>query len=418
MAQEEGQQARPALEDMDKEKQSQDPGQTSQQDGGEGAQGEREVSESSPRTRRHSSPPPPLPAAPKPSADEALHEVNAKVMQEQEESGIAGEESDADDVVDIWAMRPVQALELLCTYVQSKVDKVGPPRPKPPTPPSSGGSSKSQSPAQTPGVTDENGRPGHISPAGSGLAPPADRFTSPGPTSPQHPFLQRVPRASRTPIDSPISHPQSPIPSTHPASPSPLDKTTHIVAQSDALARKFYCKSAPPVTLPDYLARMHKFIPMSVAGYLAAGVYIERLTRKRSRRGQRDSFFPLTPVSSNSKSTVPFEEVLGEAADCQPDEAPLIEVTPKSVHRLLLSALRVAMKALEDAVYPHRRVALVGGVSELELSRLEVSMCFLADFELMVKLPEMERWVRKVRAISALVAAGAESRHSDPVSPA
>lgn len=415
MSEEEGEQAQLA---QDKEEQSQDPDHASQQQVGGHAQDEREVREPDTRSRSHSSPPPPLPAAPKPSADEALHEVNAKVMQEQEESGIAGEESDVENAVDIWAMRPVQALELLCTYVQSKVDKVAQPRPKPPTPPSSGGSSKDSSPAQTPGVNDENGRTGHISPAGAGLAQPADRFTSPGPTSPQHPFLQRVPRASRTPIDSPISHPQSPIPSTHPASPSPLDKTTHIVAQSDALARKFYCKSAPPVTLSDYLARMHKFIPMSVAGYLAAGVYIERLTRKKSSRGRRDSFLPLTPVSSNSKNTALIEEVLSETADSQPEEAPLIEVTPKSVHRLLLSALRVAMKALEDAVYPHRRVALVGGVSELELSRLEVSMCFLADFELMVKLPEMERWVRKVRAISALTAAGAESRHSDPASPA
>lgn len=159
---------------------------------------------------------------------------------------------------------------------------------------------------------------------------------------------------------------------------------------------------------------------MSVAVYLAAGVYIERLTRKRVSRGRRDSFFPLTPVSSNGKSTAQIEEVLNEKAECQPEEqqgSPLIEVTPKSVHRLLLSALRVAMKALEDGVFPHRRVALVGGVSELELSRLEVSMCFLTDFELMVKLPEMERWVKKVKVISLHAQKDGENKVDAPVSP-
>ena len=239
---------------------------------------------------------------------------------------------------------------------------------------------------------------------------------SPGPTSPQHPFLQRVPRASRTPIDSPVSHPQSPIPPTHPASPSsplPLDKRTHIVAQSDKLARKFYCKSAPPVTLEDYLKRLHNFCPMSVACYLAAGVYIERLVRRRVPSGARESFLPLTPVSSNSKESASLYEVLSDKGTSSDDEAPLVEVTPKSVHRLLLAALRVANKALEDGVFPHRRMALVGGVSELELSRLEVSMCFLNDFELVLKLKDMERWVRKVKALSSRKLSRAESTGSE-----
>ena len=42
------------------------------------------------------------------------------------------------------------------------------------------------------------------------------------------------------------------------------------------------------------------------------------------------------------------------------------------------------MKALEDLSYPHRRFAKVGGVGESELGRLEVSFCFLANFELRV----------------------------------
>lgn len=50
------------------------------------------------------------------------------------------------------------------------------------------------------------------------------------------------------------------------------------------------------------------------------------------------------------------------------------------------------MKALEDLSYPHRRFAKVGGVSETELSRLEVSFCFLTNFEL--KVDERMLWRR------------------------
>jgi len=42
------------------------------------------------------------------------------------------------------------------------------------------------------------------------------------------------------------------------------------------------------------------------------------------------------------------------------------------------------MKALEDLSYPHARFAGVGGVSETELAKLEISMCFLMDFGLRV----------------------------------
>lgn len=61
-----------------------------------------------------------------------------------------------------------------------------------------------------------------------------------------------------------------------------------------------------------------------------------------------------------------------------------VAVTRRNAHRLLLAGLRVAMKALEDLSYPHAKVAKVGGVSELELARLEISFCFLCGFELMV----------------------------------
>ncbi|KAM3505633.1 hypothetical protein MY10362_002845 [Beauveria mimosiformis] len=115
--------------------------------------------------------------------------------------------------------------------------------------------------------------------------------------------------------------------------------------QHGAITRKFYSKNEPPISIHQYLQRLHQFCPMSAAVYLAASLYIHRLA-------------------------------VDERA---------IPVTRRNAHRLVLAGLRVAMKALEDLSYPHGKFARVGGVSETELARLEISFCFLAGFELVVR---------------------------------
>ncbi|PSR83597.1 cyclin-domain-containing protein [Coniella lustricola] len=123
--------------------------------------------------------------------------------------------------------------------------------------------------------------------------------------------------------------------------------------QHSAITRKFYSKKPPPIGISDYLLRIHRFCPMSTAVYLAASLYIHRLA-------------------------------VDERA---------VAVTKRNAHRLLLAGLRVAMKVLEDLSYPHSKVAKVGGVSELELARLEISFCFLCGFELVVGAPMLqEHW--------------------------
>jgi hypothetical protein len=114
--------------------------------------------------------------------------------------------------------------------------------------------------------------------------------------------------------------------------------------QSETLAKKFYSKHAPPTPIDEYLFRMHRFCPLSPAVYLAVGLYLHRL--------------------------IHIDKIL--------------IITPLNVHRLLLAALRVASKALEDLNYPNSRFAKVGGITEREMGRLEISFCFLMGFELKV----------------------------------
>lgn len=130
--------------------------------------------------------------------------------------------------------------------------------------------------------------------------------------------------------------------------------------QYAALVRKFYSKRPPPISLEDYLTRMHKYCPMSTAVYLATSHYITRLAVKEK----------------------------------------ICPVTPRNVHRLVLAGLRIAMKALEDLSWPHGRFAKVGGITETELGRLEVGFAFLMDFGLKVDAQMLTDEVRHLVQIN------------------
>ncbi|TQN64460.1 PHO85 cyclin-7 [Colletotrichum shisoi] len=141
--------------------------------------------------------------------------------------------------------------------------------------------------------------------------------------------------------------PSPPSPPSRPPEPYIIigENSQPINLQHSAITRKFYSKKPPPIGIDEYLGRIHRFCPMSTGVYLATSLYIHRLAVE--------------------EQTIP--------------------VTRRNAHRLVLAGLRVAMKALEDLSYPHSKMAKVGGVSDLELARLEISFCFLANFELVVR---------------------------------
>ncbi|CZT06945.1 hypothetical protein WAI453_012819 [Rhynchosporium graminicola] len=140
------------------------------------------------------------------------------------------------------------------------------------------------------------------------------------------------------------------------------DNAEPLNIQHGAITRKFYSKHPPPISLEDYLMRIHRFCPMSTAVYLATSYYIHKLA-------------------------------VDERA---------IPVTRRNCHRLLLAGLRVAMKALEDLSYPHSRFAKVGGVSDSELARLEISFCFLTNFEFKTSKEKLLEHAISLREISSL----------------
>jgi hypothetical protein len=226
--------------------------------------------------------------------------------------------------LDIFTLPPISALKLVCAGIEALVRITGD---VPPTPPSSG--------SQTPNMRGmqaekENIVRSHSLTDLNKHQRLATRFVF-GTVCDEYDGIN----LRKTPIVS-LEHGQREPYIIIGANAEPLN------LQHSAITRKFYSKKPPPISIEDYLMRIHKFCPMSTGVYLATSVYIHRLAV----------------------------------------EERAIPVTRRNCHRLLLAGLRVAMKALEDLSYPHRRFSKVGGVSENELARLEISFCFLTNFEL------------------------------------
>ena len=224
------------------------------------------------------------------------------------------------DDIDIFTLSPVSALRMLCTTVETLVRLTGD---VPPTPPIS----QSNSPNL-----------GLVHAEKENVACNTEEYRRRQSWSAESTRdVDGVPAKARTPIGSPEAGPSEPL---HVIG----SKMEPLNIQHGALTRKFYSKKSPLISLEEYLMRLHQYCPMSTAVYLATSLYI----------------FKLAVIEK------------------------IIPVTSRNVHRLVLAGLRVAMKALEDLSYPHRRFAKVGGVSETELGRLEVSFCFVTNFELRV----------------------------------
>lgn len=141
---------------------------------------------------------------------------------------------------------------------------------------------------------------------------------------------------SRMHIGSPVAHPLEPITIEHGAD------VQDINLQRIAIARRFFSKTAPAFPVSDYLLRLHQWCPHSPGVYLTAAVYCYQL--------------------------------------CVADL--MVPATSRTIHRLALASIRVAEKAVEDNKWTQERTAKVGGVSKTQLMNLEVTMCFLLDFEL------------------------------------
>ncbi|KAL9248101.1 hypothetical protein vseg_021461 [Gypsophila vaccaria] len=114
----------------------------------------------------------------------------------------------------------------------------------------------------------------------------------------------------------------------------------------------FHGVRAPNISIPKYLERLYKYTECSPSCFVVAYIYIDRLVHRH----------------------------------------PQMMLLTLNVHRLLLTTLMVASKILDDVQYNNAFYAKVGGVSNVELNRLELDLLFLLDFEVMVSSPVFESY--------------------------
>ncbi|XP_065859924.1 cyclin-U2-1-like [Euphorbia lathyris] len=114
----------------------------------------------------------------------------------------------------------------------------------------------------------------------------------------------------------------------------------------------FDCYETPDMTIQSYLERIFRYTKAGPSVYVVAYVYIDRF--------------------------------------CQAN--PGFRINSRNVHRLLITTIMVASKYVEDMNYRNSYYARVGGLSKIELNRLEVEFLFLMGFKLHVNVSVFESY--------------------------
>lgn len=137
----------------------------------------------------------------------------------------------------------------------------------------------------------------------------------------------------------------------------------------------FHGLRAPSISIAKYLERIFKYTSCSPSCFVVGYVFLDRLIHR------------------------------------QPD----LLVTSLNVHRLLVTSVMVATKMLDDVHFNNAFFAKVGGVSVVELNRLELEFLFRLDFKLTVTTSVFESYCTYLeRDISALEKKTERSERSLP----
>ncbi|CAO2044382.1 unnamed protein product [Urochloa humidicola] len=123
-------------------------------------------------------------------------------------------------------------------------------------------------------------------------------------------------------------------------------------------ASAFRGKALPAIPVRRYAERIYRYAGCSPACFVVAYVYLDRLAH--GGQGEEE------------------EEGDAEAA------AAVVGVDSYSVHRLLITAVMVAAKFMDDKHYNNAYFARVGGVEVAEMNGLELELLFALRFRLNV----------------------------------
>lgn len=154
----------------------------------------------------------------------------------------------------------------------------------------------------------------------------------------------------------------------------------------EAFGRKFYLKSAPKVTIGSYIERINRYAGISGSVGLCAGLFLMRFLF--NVRGT--SIYTNQGVAGDSRLwPLPLQ--------C---EVELMEVTPLNVFRLVLTAIRLALKLVEDKNFQQGYFCRICGLQRpSDLFRMELAMGFGLNWGLMMNQYDLWGFVLALRAI-------------------
>ncbi|KAI9486510.1 MAG: cyclin-domain-containing protein [Benjaminiella poitrasii] len=127
-----------------------------------------------------------------------------------------------------------------------------------------------------------------------------------------------------------------------------------LVDSNNSTVTHFHSRTVPNIDIYTYLLRILKFTPFTNEVLICLLIYFDRIANEEGTRNYA--------------------------------------VSSLTVHRLLITSIVVATKFTSDVFYPNTRYAKVGGIPLYELNQLELEFLFLCNFNLHVKLEEMQTY--------------------------
>jgi len=137
-------------------------------------------------------------------------------------------------------------------------------------------------------------------------------------------------------------------------------KTPNIkIMQNEVLAKRFLLKTDPPVTVVEYLERINHYCELSAGVYLTSSLYLYNLVHKNE----------------------------------------VLSLNDRNIHRILIAALRVSCKMIEDINHRQSFISKIGGISDKDLLSLEISFLFLLKFECQVNETTLSNFLRDLKLL-------------------
>eukprot|EP00928_Gymnodinium_smaydae_P020158 TRINITY_DN17792_c0_g1_i1.p1 TRINITY_DN17792_c0_g1~~TRINITY_DN17792_c0_g1_i1.p1 ORF type:complete len:199 (+),score=39.15 TRINITY_DN17792_c0_g1_i1:192-788(+) len=118
----------------------------------------------------------------------------------------------------------------------------------------------------------------------------------------------------------------------------------------------FHCVRPPPLSIEEYLARIHKYFQCSNEAFVLSLIYIDRIVKLH----------------------------------------PEFTICELNIHRLLMTAVMLGAKFFDDVYYSNAYYAKVGGIRTKEANALEFQFLKLIDWSLHVTTQEYEQYRKHV----------------------